>query len=170
MLTEEQIRKLISANESLQVQLNDANAVLVAREEEIEILINELDEATALRSRLDGQLNEIESFQEQLGEKQQKAKGAEERELELKQELGEMAALNKQYSELIQDYAFLQSQFKDARRRLEALTGRNFELEQVAGRIGELESELEIMKIERIDLKNRLATLESQRYLDEFKI
>ena len=160
MLTGEQIKKLISANESLQVQLDDANAILAAREAEIEILQTELDDAIALQSKLDGRLDEMESIQNQLGEKQQAAKGAEEREIELHQELTGMAGLNKDYNELLQDYAYLQSQFKDVQAQLTALNERNFQLQKIAGRIGELESKLENNLLERDDLKNRVATLE----------
>ena len=170
MLTEDQIKKIISLNDSLQVQLEDANTMLAAREKEIDYLNSELAEATDLRSRLDGQLGEIESFQNKLGIKQQQALGAEEREIELQQELTEMARLNKQYNELIQDYAYLQSQFKDIQAQLAALNERNFQLQQIAGRIGELESMLENTKMERDDLKTRLAALESQKYLREFNL
>ena len=170
MLTEDQIKKIISLNDSLQVQLEDANTMLAAREKEIDYLNSELAEATALRSRLDGQLGEIESFQNKLGIKQQQALGAEEREIELQQELTEMARLNKQYNELIQDYAYLQSQFKDIQAQLAALNERNFQLQQIAGRIGELESMLENTKMERDDLKTSLAALESQKYLREFNL
>ncbi|MEP7237490.1 MAG: hypothetical protein ABI685_06490 [Ferruginibacter sp.] len=170
MLSEEQIKKLISANDSLQVQLDDANAILAAREQEIEYLGNELAEATELRSKLDGQQGEIESMQDRLGQKQQAEKGAEERELELQQELTEMAILNKQYNELIQDYAYLQSRFKDVQAQLAIQNERNFQLEQITRRIGELESSLENTQQERDDLKNRVSTLESQKQLREFKM
>ena len=170
MLTEDQIKKIISLNESLQVQLEDTNTMLAAREKEIDYLNSELAETTALRSRLDGQLGEIESFQNKLGIKQQQALGAEEREIELQQELTEMARLNKKYNDLIQDYAYLQSQFKDVQAQLAALNERNFQLQQIAGRIGELESMLENTKMERDDLKTRLAALESQKYLREFNL
>ena len=170
MLTEDQIKKIISLNDSLQLQLEDANTMLASREKEIEYLNSELAEATALRSRLDGQLGEIESFQNKLGIKQQQALGAEEREIELQQELTEMARLNKQYNELIQDYAYLQSQFKDIQAQLAALNERNFQLQQITGRIGELESMLENTKLERDDLKTRLADMESQKYLREFNL
>ena len=161
---------MISANESLQVQLEDANTILAAREQEIDFLNAELAEATALRSKLDGQVVEIESIQHQLGEKQQAVRGAEEREIELHQELTEMAVLNKQYNELLQDYAFLQSQYKDTLAQLSALNERNFQLQQIAGRIGELESQLENGKLERDDLKSRISTLENQKYLREFNL
>jgi chromosome segregation ATPase len=170
MLSEEQIKKLISANDSLQVQLEDANAMLAAREQEIELLHNEIADATALRSRLDGQRDEIESIQNRLGEKQQAAKGAEERELELHQELTEMALLNKQYNELLQDYAYLQSRYNDIQEQLASQNERNAQLQQIASRIGELESILENTKLERDDLKSRVTTLESQKYLREFNL
>jgi chromosome segregation ATPase len=170
MLSEEQIKKLVSANESLQIQLDDANAILAAREQEIDFLSNELADATALRSKLDGQEDEIESIQSRLGEKLQAAKGAEEREIELHQELSEMARLNKQYNELVQDYAYLSSRYNDVQAQLTALNERNFQLQQVAGRIGELESRLENTMLERDDLKNRVTALESQKYLREFNL
>ena len=170
MLTEDQIKKIISLNDSLQVQLEDTNTMLAAREKEIEYLNRELAEATALRSRLDGQQSEIESIQNKLGIKQQQALGAEEREIELQEELTEMARLNKNYNELIQDYAYLQSQFKDIQAQLATLNERNFQLQQITGRIGELESTLETTKLERDDLKTRLTTLESQKYLREFNL
>lgn len=170
MLTEDQIKKIISSNDSLQIQLEDANMMLAAREKEIEYLAAELAEATALRSKLDGQQGEIDSIQNKLGVKLKQAQGAEERELELQQELTEMARLNRKYNDLIQDYAYLQSQLYDVQAQLAALSERNFQLSQTAGRMGELESNLANIKIERDDLKNRLATLESQKYLREFNL
>ena len=167
MLSDEQIKKLVSANESLQVQLADANAMLAAREHEIDYLSAELAESTALRSKLDGQLNEIESIQNRLSQKQQAAKGAEEREIELQIELTEMALLNKQYSELMQDYAYLQSQFKDIQKQYLDLQQRSLQLEQAASRIGELESLLENSLRERDMLKERINTLEAQKFLKE---
>ena len=167
MLSEEQIKKIISANESLQVQLADANAMLAAREEEIDFLNTELAESTALRSKLDGQQAQIESIQDQLGQKQQAAKGAEEREFELHQELTGMALLNKQYNELVQDYAYLQSQYKDILAQLTDLQHNNLQLEKTAGSIGELQSRLENSLLERDVLKERINLLEAQKFLKE---
>jgi len=167
MLSEEQIKKIVSANESLQVQLADANAMLAAREEEIEFLNTELASSTALRSKLDGHLAEIESIQHQLGQKQQAAKGAEEREFELHQELTGMALLNKQYSELMQDYAYLQSQFKDIQAQIIDVQQRNIQLEQAAAGIGELQSRLQNSLLERDVLKERINVLEAQKFIKE---
>lgn len=167
MLSEEQIKKIISANESLQVQLADANRMLAAREEEIDFLNTELAESTALRSKLDGQQAQIESIQDQLGQKQQAAKGAEEREFELHQELTGMALLNKQYNELVQDYAYLQSQYKDILAQLTDLQHNNLKLEKAAGSIGELQSRLENSLLERDVLKEKINALEAQKFLKE---
>jgi chromosome segregation ATPase len=167
ILSEEQIKKIISANESLQVQLADANTMLAAREEEIDFLSKELVESTALRSKLDGQLDEIESIRNRLGEKQQAAKGAEEREIELQHELTEMALLNRQYSELMQDYAYLQSQFKDMQIQFLDLQQRSLQLEQAARRIGELESLLANSIEERDSLRERIRILQESNFLNE---
>jgi len=167
MLSEEQIKKIVSANESLQVQLADANAMLAAREEEIDFLNTELAESTALRSKLDGQQAQIESIQDQLGQKQQAAKGAEEREFELHQELTGMALLNKQYNELVQDYAYLQSQYKDILAQLTSLQHQNLQLEKATGSIGELQSRLENSLLEREILKERINLLEVQKFIKE---
>ena len=154
MLSEEQVKKLISANESLQVQLDDLNAILASREQEIAILIAELDDTTALRSKLDGQ----------------QATGAGERAFELHQELSEISSLNKQYNDLLQDYAYLQSRYKDVQAQLTAMSERNFELQQIAGKVGELQSSLENSLLEKEDLKSRIAELESQKYAKEFNL
>ena len=167
MLSEEQIKKIVSANESLQVQLADANAMLAARQEEIDFLNTELAESTALRSKLDGQQAQIESIENQLGEKQKAAKGAEEREFELHQELTGMALLNKQYNELVQDYAYLQSQYKDILGQLSTLQDNNLQLEKATGSIGELQSRLENSLLERDVLKERLSLLEAQKLIKE---
>jgi chromosome segregation ATPase len=165
MLSEEQIKKIISANESLQVQLADANTMLAAREQEIEYLNIELNEAVALRSQLDGQENEIESIKNRLGQNQLAAKGAEEREIELQQELTEMALLNRQYNELLQDYAYLQSQYKEILSEISFLKERNLQLEKFASLVGELQSKLENGLLERDSLQERIKILQAGIYL-----
>lgn len=168
MLSQEQIKKLISANESLQVQLADANAILAAREAEIEFLNTELSESAALRSKLESQLDEIEGMRSLLGQKQQAAKGAEEREIELQQELTGMALLNRQYTELMQDYAYLQSQYKDMQSRYLELQQNSLQFEKASRRIAELESLLENSLQESDALKERIKALEAGSLLKGF--
>jgi prefoldin subunit 5 len=170
MLSEEQIKRLVSANESLQVQLGDVNTVLAEREKEIEILKKEIADATELRSKIEAKLAEIESMQERLEKKDQKVIGAEEREFELQQELTEAARQHIKHNELVQQYAYLQSQFEDIRAQLAEVNERNNKLQQMAGGLGELESNLEITVRERDDLKSRLTALESEKYVKEIKL
>ena len=165
MLPEEEIKKLVALNKSLQIQLEDANTVLAAKDIQIEFLQNQMAEATALRSEIDEQKDEIENFHYTLYKKEQQASGAIERETGLQKELTELARLNKTYNELLQNYTYLSSRFSDAQARLTVLNERNIELEQIAGKIGELESILENGKMEKEDLKNRITILESQKYL-----
>ncbi len=168
MLSEEQIKKLISINDSLRVQLEDVNTVLRERENELDILKKNSIDATALRSKLDIQSDEMESVHDRLNKEQQQLKGAEEREIELQLELTEMARLQMQYNELAQQYAYQHSQFSDIQSQLTELSERNLQLQKIAGRIGELESKLESTGRERDDLKSRLTLLESEKYLRVF--
>ncbi len=170
MLTEEQIKRLVSANDSLQVQIADINLILSEREKELEKLRASLASATALRSELDGQSAEIESMQDKLGQKQMQAMGAEERELELKQELNEANRLQAKYDDLVQQYAYLQTQYEDVRQQLAEVNERNLQLQQLAFKVGELESRLENTLIEREGLKEQVKMLESQKYLKEFNV
>ena len=78
-----------------------------------------------------------------------------------------MALLNKQYNELVQDYAYLQSQYKDVLAQLTALQHHNLELEKVAGSMGELQSRLENSLLEKDVLKERINTLEAQKFIKE---
>ena len=148
MLTEEQLKKIISLNESLQVQLADVNAMLASRENEIEFLNDELAAATELRSRFDEQKLELESINNKLGIKEQQAIGA---------------RLNKKYNDLISDYTYLQTQLTDVEQQLTALHQRNIKLQQATARIAELESTLESTRLENDGLKARLAHLEAEK-------
>lgn len=168
MLSQEQIKKLLSLNESLQIQLEDANRVLAARDKEIEFLQTQLAQTTELRSKMDGQQDEIENFHYLLYKKEKQASGAIERETLLQQELTEMSRLKNTCNQLLQEYADLNSRFTDAQARLTALNERNFELEQIAGKIGELQSILESSNIERDELKSRITTLDPVKYMRTF--
>lgn len=170
MLSEEQIKRLVSNNDSLQVQIADLNIVLAEKEDELDKLRTELSKSTFLRSQMDGQLAEIESIQDKLGQNQMQARGAEERELELKQELNEAGKMAPKYDALAQQYAYLQSQHEDLKAQLLEVNKRNSELAQLAAKVGELESRLSNMTLERDDLRNRLKDLESQKYLREFNL
>ena len=128
MLTEEQIKKIISENDYLRVQLKEANEMLALREEEIDILIQSATDTTELRSQLEMQLIQAQSLQNIIGQKQQQAFGAANREKDLEDELVDASKLLRQYSELQQRYTQLLVQNKDVEERLIEMNKRNEQL------------------------------------------
>ncbi len=170
MFTKEQINQLMSANNSLQVQLDDINMVLGEREAEIEILKSLVSEDAALRSKLEGQMNEIEMIQDYLSERTQKSVGAEEREIELHQELTEAARNERQHDELTKKYNYLLLQFEDIQDQLNELSIKNKQLELSANRIGELESRISLLLLENEGVKTELTTIKSQKIIGGLKL
>ena len=166
MLSTEQLNRLITENESLQVQIQELNDILSEREQELEILKENAASAAELRSMLDVQLDELQTMQNHIGEKQQQAEGAVERELELEQELTAAARLQQLYNDLGQQYAYSQSQLMDIQAQLEELESRNRSLQQIAGKIGEVESHLANTVIERDELKARITMLENTQIVN----
>ena len=166
MLSPEQLNRLITENESLQVQIQELNDILSEREQELEILKENAAAVAELRSMLDVQLDELQTMQNHIGEKQQQAEGAVERELELEQELTAAARLQQLYNDLVQQYAYSQSQLTDIQAQLEELESRNLLLQQIAGKIGEVESHLANTVIERDELKARITMLENTQIVN----
>ena len=168
MLTEDQLYRIITENDSLQAQVKELNEILAEREEELELLKKNVGDIASLRSMLDMQLDEFHSMQNQIGEKQQQVEGAAERELEMEQELTEAAQLQQLYNEVLQEYAHAQAQLNDCQEQLLELNKRNRQLQEIAGKIGEIESELANAISERDELKARITLLENKHLPREF--
>lgn len=160
MLSKEQILQLVSENESLQAQVQELNEILEIREEEISELKKNTKEDAELRSLVDMQLDELQLMQNRIGRHQQQAEGAEERELDLQQELTEAAQLQHQFADLFQQYTYSSTQLADVQEELVKVKKRNNMLQQIAVKIGELESNIEILSLERDELKWRITELE----------
>jgi DNA repair exonuclease SbcCD ATPase subunit len=131
MLTPDQIKKIIAENDSLRVQLQEANEMLNLREEEIQILTQNAFDITELRSQLDGQQQGISTLQSHLTEKEQQALGAANREHELENELIDASKLLQDYCKLKQNYAYILTQVNDLEDRLVEMNKRNAELEKL---------------------------------------
>jgi len=168
MLSEDQLYRLITENESLQAQVKELNEILEIREEELAMLKKNASDAAALRSMLDVQLDEFHTMQNEIGEKQQQVEGAAERELELEQELTEAAKLHQLYNELLQEYAYSQAQLNDAQEQLLDLNRKNRQLQEIAVRVGEVESELANTLIERDELKAKINLIEDKKNFNDF--
>lgn len=87
MIADNLVKQLKSENELLQIQLQDLNYMIEAREEELDMLRKTAAHAVQLQSRLDHNLFEIEQMQEVIGEKQREAQGALKRESSLEAEM-----------------------------------------------------------------------------------
>lgn len=161
MISQEQLNQLISENESLRVQLQDLDTIILQREEELVILREDSATATEMRSMMDQQLEQIQSMQNHIGKKQQQLEGGEERELELEQELTEAAKLQQKYNDLVQQYNYSEAQLSDIKEQYAELKKRNQLLQQIADKIGEVESHLANTVMERDGLMARIATLEN---------
>ena len=121
MLTAEQIEILKSNNELLQLQLEDVNNILLARERELELLREAQHQFTAYKSRTDFNLQEVEIYKSQL-EKEQEAGRVndvrlEELENELTQNLREYITAKKELDNLKAveaDLAYTNTELKEA--------------------------------------------------------
>ncbi len=167
MLSQDQLYRLITENESLQAQVKELNEILSEREEELELLKKNEGEVASLRSMLDVQLDEFYTMQNEIGQKQQQVEGAAEREIELEQELTEAAKLQQLYNELLQEYTYAQAQLNDIQEQYLELNKRNRQLQEIAGKVGEVESELANTLMERNELKARIALMENKPNINE---
>ncbi len=71
MLTEKQIQILKSENDLLQIQLQEVNMIIEIREQELEILRKRAQEAAAMQSKLDNNLNGFAQMQQYIGNSEQ---------------------------------------------------------------------------------------------------
>ncbi|MBS1511121.1 MAG: hypothetical protein JST86_09785 [Bacteroidetes bacterium] len=161
MLSAEQIQQIVAENESLQVQLQEANFMLALREKQIAELKEKVAAGAELRSMVDMQLDELNYMQDHIGLQQRRAAGAEDRELELQHELTQAARLQKEYADLFQQYTYINTQLEDLQKEIAKLRKRNNMLQQIAVKIGEVESNMELLTMERDELKAKLSAMES---------
>lgn len=168
MLTNEQIKQLLTENEALRVQLQEVTEILAIREEELALLKQNASDFAELQSKYNGQLNNLASMQNHIGTKQQHLEGAANREKELQEELADAYQLKEEYDMLLQEYAASQSQLNDVQRRLEEISSRNAELEQTARNAAILQSELEIATIEKETLQLKIEQLKAAVIKDNF--
>lgn len=160
MLSDQQIKQLLTENESLRVQLQETNEILAIREEELAIFKQNSTDFAALLSKYNGQLNDLDSMQNHIGRKQQEAEGAAGRERALQEELADAYGMKEQYDALFGDYAALQSNWDAAKARIRQLEERNTYLEQMAKKAIALQSEVDIATIEKETLQLKIEQLQ----------
>lgn len=156
MLTEDQLDKLRSDNELLQMELDDVAMLIKAKEEELAVLRHNAKQTAAMQSRIDNNLNEFEQMQNNLGAAAQKTEGFYMRMQELEEDL--YASMKEQL-----DYAHkqklmnsLQADLLDTNKELEEAALVYKKLAAMKTKLAAAESNLEIYQLEISSLKDEL--------------
>ncbi len=167
MLSEEQIEILKSNNELLQLQLEDVNNILNAREREIELLRETQTQFTAFKSRIDLNLQEVEIYKSQLEKEQELGRINDLRnealETELTQNLRQLLKAQKELDNLKAieaDLAYTNAELKEADKMYTALHELKLELAKT-------KSLLELAQLENAETK--LALAEQSEYINLIK-
>ncbi len=165
MLSEQQIKKLRSENELLQLQLQDVNYMISIREEELEILRAKAKNAVMLQSQLEGTFHELGQMQNIIGRKQQEAEGAARREAALEEEVIQSINIEKEFYTIRDKFQSANAALNDLNNELSEVSKVYKELAKARARISELQSLLEIGEEERELLLHELQKLKKQSKL-----
>jgi hypothetical protein len=162
MLSDKQLQQLISENEFLQIQLNDANEILLQREQELEQLRETARLSAELKSTIENNLEELSYFQHLLGKKNQTLEGASQREAELEEELLVGIKMEKAYLKMHEQLKSSTARLDDLTQQLDETANIFKELRNAKRKITELESSLDIAREENELLKYELDKLKKQ--------
>lgn len=162
MLSEEQIQKLLSENEYLQVQLADLNETLEIRNEQVDVLRNKNRKMTEMQSTLDNNLEEFSYMQHFIGKQQQKEKKCLKQSEEIESELIETIEMEKQYYTIREQFNSSNAALADVNSQLDEIPALTRELASEKRKVSELESNLDILKEENDLLRYEIAKLKKQ--------
>ena len=162
MLTEQEIQRLKSENDYLQLQLQDVNYMLTIREEELELLREKARQGVQMKSTLEGNYDELAQMQITIGKNQQQAFGAAKREAAMEEELIQSLQIEKAYYNTRKELASVTAAFTDVDTKLGEITNIYADLENARRRIAELESLNEIAKEEKEYLAYEVERLKKQ--------
>ncbi len=162
MIPEEEIKKLKSENEYLQLQLQDVNYMLSVREEELELLREKAKQAVQMKSTLEVNYNELAQMQTIIGKTQQQIFGAAKREAAIEDELIQSVQIEKAYYNTKKDLASITAAFTDVDSKLDEAGNVYKELEDTKRKIAELESLYAIAKEEKEFLSYEIDKLKKQ--------
>ena len=167
MLSEDQIRKLKSENEFLQIQLQDINEMIAIREEELDILRTKAQQGIETSSRLEGVYEELSYMQNLIGKHQQKAEGAVRREASMEDEMLESIRMEKEYYGIKEQFTSTSTALSDLNQQLQDAVTIYKQLADSNRKIAELESRLDIATEEKDLLNYEMSKL--QRNYEQLK-
>lgn len=155
-------KRMVSAKDMLQGQLDETLELLALRDEQIDIQRQKLSKMAQLQSQLDNMQYEIEFLQNELDEQRQKAGGQRQREMELMEELQMGDSKIKQYGSLPEQVASLQTQVKLLKQEADEMAALNNELLGELKQVAQLQSHLSMERQENRILREKLAELEKR--------
>lgn len=165
MITEEQLKKLRSENDLLQLELNDVNMMIQVREEELDLLRQRARDAAAMQSLLDSNLNAFEQMQNEMGNMQQKTMGSQQRMLQIEDEL--YAAVKEQlvYAEQLKQFNSMEANLLDTTYELNEAATVFKKLASANGELAQMQSNLEIAHMEINSLREEINELKALNQL-----
>ncbi len=119
MLTEKQIQILKSENDLLQIQLQDVNMIIEIREQELEMLRKRAQEAAAMQSTLDNNVNGFEQMQQHIGSTEQISDATAKRLEAMEDELYTSIKEQLNYAEALKGFNSLEANLADTSQELE---------------------------------------------------
>lgn len=146
------IKSMVALNSSLSARLDDYAKIIGDRDREIEMLQAMLTEASAYRSTLDTQVDELKHLQENLKQLHNQMEGSSY--IATNRQAGTNSSIEQQFESLKLQYTYLQTQLSDLQKQLLELNNRNLVLQQQTSRISELESLLDNASEEINELKS----------------
>lgn len=156
MLPANLIEHLKSENELLQIQLEDLNQMIKIREEELFSLRKTAAHAVMLQSKLDLNLDEFYQMQEKINLEQLKAEGARKREMGLEKELLQSIEMETAFYNIRDELASTKAAFTDINNEVEQIASLNHRISDLTTKVAELESNLEIARLENGFLKEEV--------------
>ena len=157
---EKKIRTLLSENEFLQLQLEDLNATIKNKEEEISLLADDMDTAASLQSQIDGNLAEIEQLRYNMNLSEQKNAGTEMLNEELENDL--LKEIREKHKEQAANKKLgsVQTELEIISNELDEAVPLNKRVEDLENELAEAKSMNAILEDENISLKQELAELD----------
>lgn len=159
MISTPDSQQLRAENELLLVRLLDLDALITAREGELELLRKMAEEGRRLKSNMDVREVETERLRQELEAAQKKAEGTESRRQDLENELLESMQNEKKYFELNGKAHSMQAEIEVLLGELSEATAFNQKIRELESRLVELSSRLEIAELDRDMLKQELEEL-----------
>jgi predicted nucleic acid-binding Zn-ribbon protein len=154
MESEKQISGEPEPMQALRHNVQDLETLLAIREEELEEWRAKTGTIASLYSRIETQLLAMEQMQLRIGEEMQEKQGALRREAALENELIQGIETEKAYYALQTAVEHLSAELKHVQDQLNELTEAIRSTASLKKRVAELESELDIQRMENYFLKN----------------